>query len=71
VLDHVAEVDEPFLCHILTKAKAAIAVQTMLSAADGIAPCATPLMTKPIAPKRFIHWNKGDRPVTFPVVISK
>ena len=50
---------------------AAISAHRMLSDIDGSAPCHQPFTTKPAAPKRFIHWNAGDCPVSRPVVTSR
>ena len=46
-------------------------IQTMLSEAEGIAPCHQPLITKPAAPTRFIHWKVGERPVSRSVEINR
>jgi hypothetical protein len=66
----MGEVDER-LCHIRHREKAAMNIQTMFNEAEGIAPCHQPLITKPAAPTRFIHWNKGERPVSRSVEISR
>jgi len=64
----VAEVDEPLLFHNVHNVPAANSAQTRLSVADGSAPCHQPLITKPAAPTRFIHWKAGERPVSLPIV---
>ena len=46
-------------------------IQTMFKEAEGIAPCHQPLITNPAAPTRFIHWNKGERPVSRSVEIKR
>jgi hypothetical protein len=46
-------------------------IQTMFNEAEGIAPCAQPLITNPAAPTRFIHWKVGERPVSRSVEISR
>src|SRR6476659_11316812 len=55
MLDHMAEVDDPFLFHSRHNATPAISIQTTLRAAEGIAWCHHPLITNPAAPTRFIH----------------
>jgi hypothetical protein len=46
-------------------------IQTMFKEAEGMAPCQAPLITKPAAPTRFIHWNAGERPVSRSVLIRR
>jgi hypothetical protein len=46
-------------------------IQTMFNEAEGMAPCHQPLITKPAAPIKFIHWNAGERPVSRSVLISR
>ena len=55
MLDHMAEVDEPFRV-IRHNATSPIAAQTTLRAADGIAPFQPLLTMKPIAPTTFMPW---------------
>jgi hypothetical protein len=64
----VAEVDEPLFFHIVHNVPAANSAQTMLSVADGKAPCHQPLTTKAAAPTRFNHWKTGERPSSLPRV---
>ena len=56
MLDHMAEVDDPFLFHIRHDAMAAMSSQTTFSVVEGNAPCHQPLTMNPAAPNRFIHW---------------
>ena len=51
--------------------KAAMAIHTTLSDAEGNAPCQAPLTMNPAAPNRFIHWKAGERPVRRSVETSR
>ena len=54
MLDHMAEVDDPFFFKIRHEANTPISSQTMLRAVDGKARCHHPLMANPAAPTMFM-----------------